>query len=69
MIKDDIILSFKSEFRFLQDKFEIINLLENWSEMGYETIGGLKLLSDEYNMVGIPVCMFSEEAIGFTELE
>jgi hypothetical protein len=54
MIKEEVIAAFKSEFHFIQDKVEIINLLENDSEMDYDTIGALKLPTDEYNIVWHP---------------
>jgi hypothetical protein len=54
MIKDLIISVFKSEFHFLQDKFEVLELLDNNSKMDFETIDMLKLPTDDYNVVWHP---------------
>lgn len=54
MIKEHVITAFKEEFHFVQDKFEIIDLLGNNSPMDYDTIHYLKLPSDDYNIVWHP---------------
>jgi hypothetical protein len=54
MIKDDIILAFKTEFHFVQDKFEIMDLLANNSPMDYDVIDSLRLPTSEYNIVWHP---------------
>ena len=54
MIKEKIISAFKNEFHFIQDKFEILDLLANNSEMDYDTIEDLRLPSDDYNIVWHP---------------
>jgi hypothetical protein len=54
MIKEQIITAFKHEFHFVQDKFEIIDLLGNESPMDYHIIDGLKLPNDNYNIVWHP---------------
>ena len=53
-LKKRIIESFESEFRFLKDKFEIIDLLANNTPMDYETFEYLKLPSEQYNIVWHP---------------
>jgi len=53
-IKQQIISVFKSEFGFIQDKFEILDLLSNNSPMDYKTIEYLKLPSEENNIVWHP---------------
>jgi hypothetical protein len=54
MIKEQVISAFRSEFNFIQNKFEILDLLENNSEMDYERIEMLKLPTDKYNIVWHP---------------
>jgi hypothetical protein len=54
MIKQQIIDAFESEFSFVRDKFELIDLLANSSPMDYETIEYLKLPSEDYNIVWHP---------------
>lgn len=54
MIKEQIISAFRDEFHFIQDKFEILDLLGNNSKMDYETIDLLKLPSDDLNIVWHP---------------
>ena len=51
MIKEQIIRMFESEFGFIQDKFEIMDLLGNNSPMDYKTIEFLALPSKDYNIV------------------
>lgn len=53
-IKIEIIKSFTSEFGFLEDKFEIMDLLANNSPMDYKTIEFLKLPSQVNNIVWHP---------------
>lgn len=53
-LKEQIIEAFESEFSFVKDKFELIDLLANNSPMDYETIEYLKLPSDDYNIVWHP---------------
>lgn len=54
MIKEKVISAFREEFHFVQEKFEIMDLLANNSPMDYETINNLKLPSDNYNIVWHP---------------
>lgn len=54
MIKEHIILTFKNEFHFLEDKFEILDLLENDSKMDSEIIKELKLPTADFNIVWHP---------------
>lgn len=54
MIKEQVILAFKNEFHFIQDKFEILDLLDNNSEMDSKVIEVLKLPSNVYNIVWHP---------------
>jgi hypothetical protein len=54
MIKQDVILAFQDEFHFVQNKFEILDLLSNNSSMNYETIQNLKLPRNDYNIVWHP---------------
>ena len=54
MIKEVVIQAFKEEFQFIQDKFEILDLLANNSPMDYKTIEYLKLPSPENNIVWHP---------------
>lgn len=58
MIKDEIISAFKDEFNSIQDKFEILDLLENNTKMDSKTIELLKLPSDDYNIVWHPGVYF-----------
>jgi len=53
-MKDKIITAFKTEFAFIADKFEIMDLLSNNSPMDYEAIEYLKLPSEENNIVWYP---------------
>lgn len=53
-LKQQIIEAFESEFSFIKDKFELIELLENNSPMDYKTIEALKLPSNNYNIVWHP---------------
>jgi hypothetical protein len=53
MLKEEIIAAFRTEFHFIQDRFEIMDLLENGS-MDYETIGALKLPTNDFNIVWHP---------------
>ncbi|MCU4173921.1 hypothetical protein [Carboxylicivirga sp. N1Y90] len=53
-IKQQIINAFTSEFGFMQDKFEILDLLSNGSPMDYKTIEYLKLPSEDINIVWHP---------------
>lgn len=53
-LKQQIIDAFESEFGFVKEKFELIDLLANNSPMDYETIEYLKLPSDNYNIVWHP---------------
>lgn len=53
-IKQEIINAFESEFEFIKDKFELIELLENNSAMDYKTIEYLKLPSEDNNIVWHP---------------
>jgi hypothetical protein len=54
MIKKKVLIKFESEFKFIKDKFEIIDLLANNSPMDYNTIKSLKLPSDKNNIVWHP---------------
>lgn len=54
MNKTKIIEDFNSEFGFINNKFEIINLLENNSPMDYKTIESLKLPNEKNNIVWHP---------------
>lgn len=54
MIKQNIIEAFESEFGFIKEKFELIDLLSNNSPMDYETIEYLKLPSKDNNIVWHP---------------
>ena len=54
MIKERIISAFRKEFEFMQNKFEIIDLLGNNSRMDYGAIELLKLPTDDYNIVWHP---------------
>lgn len=54
MIKEQVISAFNSEFYFLIDRFEIIDLLGDNSQMDYEIISNLKLPTDDYNIVWHP---------------
>lgn len=53
-MKDQLISAFKKEFSFIEDKFEILDLLGNNTPMDYETMEYLKLPSEEYNIVWHP---------------
>ncbi len=53
-IKQEVINAFESEFGFIKDKFELIELLENNSAMDYKTIEYLKLPSKDNNIVWHP---------------
>lgn len=53
-IKQQIINAFNQEFSFIRDKFEIMNLLANGTEMNSVAISNLKLPSDNYNIVWHP---------------
>ena len=53
-IKQEVINAFVSEFGFIKDKFELIELLENNSAMDYKTIEYLKLPSKDNNIVWHP---------------
>ena len=53
-IRQEIIEAFESEFEFIKDKFELIELLENNSPMDYKTIKYLKLPSEDNNIVWHP---------------
>lgn len=53
-IKEQVLNEFKSEFRFIEDKFEIMDLLADGSPMDYDTIEYLKLPSEENNIVWHP---------------
>jgi len=54
MMKKQVIAAFESEFFFIKDKFEILDLLENSCPMDSETIEYLKLPTDDYNIVWHP---------------
>jgi hypothetical protein len=54
LIKDDIINAFNTEFGFIKNKFELIDLLDNNSPMNYDIIKNLWLPSDNYNIVWHP---------------
>jgi hypothetical protein len=54
MIKQQVMSAFRNEFNFVQDKFEIMDLLDNNSEMDYDTIDLLKLPTPDYNIVWHP---------------
>lgn len=53
-IKQQVIDAFNEEFSFLKDKFEIMDLLANGTQMESVAISNLKLPSDEYNIVWHP---------------
>jgi hypothetical protein len=53
-MKDQLIRAFKKEFSFIEDKFEILDLLGNNTPMDYEVMEYLKLPSEEYNIVWHP---------------
>lgn len=58
-IKEQLIHAFESEFNFIKDKFELIDILANNSPMDYETIEYLKLPSEDNNIIWHPgVYMF-----------
>lgn len=52
--KEFAINKFKNEFGFIEDKFEIIDLLANGTPMEYNPIRIVKLPSDQYNIVWHP---------------
>jgi hypothetical protein len=54
MIKDEVIQAFREEFGFLEEKFAILDLLENNAKIDYETIKNLRLPSREDNIVWYP---------------
>lgn len=54
MIKNEIINAFHEIFGFIEDKFEIMELLPNGKKIDYEEINKIKLPSDEYNIVWHP---------------
>jgi len=54
MIKEQVISAFRSEFDLIQDKFEIMDLLDNDSPMDYDVISEIKLPSADYNIVWHP---------------
>jgi hypothetical protein len=54
----DIISDFQDEFGAVAEKFEIMDLLSNGSEMRYNTIESLKMPSPEYNIVWHPGVYF-----------
>ena len=49
-----LISAFESEFGFITDKFEVMDLLADSSPMDYETIENLRLPSDNNNIVWHP---------------
>ncbi|HEX7413604.1 MAG TPA: hypothetical protein VF411_06115 [Bacteroidia bacterium] len=53
-IKQQIIKAFESEFGFVKEKFELIDLLSNNSPMDEKTIEYLKLPSENNNIVWHP---------------
>ncbi len=53
-IERRLLNAFESEFGFIRDKFEIMNLLADNSPMDYEAIEHLKLPSEENNIVWHP---------------
>lgn len=53
-IKTQVIESFKKEFQFLIDKFEIMDILENGTPLDYKAIKMLKLPSADYNVIYHP---------------
>lgn len=53
-IKQQIIDAFETEFGFIKDKFELIDILANNTSMDYETIEYLKLPSEQFNIVWHP---------------
>lgn len=53
-IHDLIISAFKQEFSFLQEKFEIMDLLANGSPMNWDTINTLRMPTHDYNIVWHP---------------
>ncbi|MEN3943332.1 hypothetical protein WJU23_18675 [Prosthecobacter sp. SYSU 5D2] len=57
-LKVKILEAFESEFGFMNDKFEIMDLLSNNSSMDYEIIDGLKLPSEVNNIVWHPGVYF-----------
>lgn len=54
MIKNEVISAFREEFSFIQQKFEVLDLLENCVSLDYEVICNLKLPSNEYNIIWHP---------------
>lgn len=57
-IKEKIIEAFEAEFGFLRHKFEVMDLLSNRSAMDHWVIDGLKLPSEENNLVWHPGVYF-----------
>lgn len=53
-IHDNVISAFKQEFSFLQDKFEIMDLLANGSPMDWDTINTIRLPTHDNNIVWHP---------------
>lgn len=53
-IRQKLIDAFETEFSFIRDKFEVMDLLSNSTPMDYETIEYLKLPSEDYNIVWYP---------------
>jgi hypothetical protein len=58
IIKQIIIEAFESEFGFLRDKFEMMDLLSNGSPIDYSVIDNLKLPSEENNLIWHPGVYF-----------
>jgi hypothetical protein len=54
MIKRKIISAFQKEFHFVQEKFELMDLLANNSPMDYDVIDNIQLPSEQYNIVWHP---------------
>jgi hypothetical protein len=53
-MKQQVIEAFETEFGFIKEKFEIMDILGNNSPMDYETIEYMKLPNEEYNIIWHP---------------
>ena len=53
-MKQEVIDAFETEFRFIRQKFEVMDLLSNGSLMDYDIINELKLPSSDYNIIWHP---------------
>lgn len=53
-IKHQIIEAFETEFYFIKDKIEVMDMLDNNTPMDYETFDYLRLPSYDYNIIWHP---------------